>query len=600
VAADHDWHRNVRDLLDLEYAVKLLSGLANGPRFLQQAPSGALPHMATDAATKAHNDRPFFAAAWRIGLWDPSGRQALSALTSVSGLIQHGGRPMHTLGEQEYAQVLSTDAPLRLIAGACTHRPGFLVNASELASLVHIWPTANTAHIRATPLAQLESLAPPSALADGTPLGYCACAGERRPVCIPYRLRKEHVHVMGRSGVGKSTMLEGMILDDIAAGAGVAIFDPHGDLIQSVLARLPLSHADRTVYLDPGDPDWVPLWNPLQPRFDHERGRTADDLVAVFKSFVEGWGDRLEHLLRHVFYGAMSLSECTFLDVYHLLRTKTDESEALRKAILGAVDSPAARLFFAHDLTKYGKDDLGPPRNKLSKLLLSGGGSLMLSQPESRLDLREIMEEGRILLVNLSNVGAQVRGILGSFMLAQLYIAAGKRSASASEERLPFHIYCDEAHRFATDALDYIVAEARKFNVSLVLAHQYLRQFTRQRVDSLSCAGSAVIFNVDAHDAQFLKKDFRGQVTADDIIALEPYQAIGRISGHVVRFNTYDHTVAPDMARAQAIIRQSYERYYRPAEKIKENLRQHAASYAAPCLGVSTDSGEGVFEYDTF
>ena len=160
--------------------------------------------------------------------------------------------------------------------------------------------------------------------------------------------------------MGKSSAMEHMILDDLNKGFGVAVIDPHGDLVERLLCLLPEGAIERTICFNPGDPDWIPLWNPLQPIAGQDVGRTADDLLGAFKSFVTGWGDRLEHLLRHAFYGLMHLPGSTLLDVANLLRNTSDESKRLRTEILQVVDNAVARPFWLHDFQKYGKDDFGP------------------------------------------------------------------------------------------------------------------------------------------------------------------------------------------------------------------------------------------------
>ncbi len=135
-------------------------------------------------------------------------------------------------------------------------------------------------------------------LSEGTCIGHCSCAGVRHRVCIPDELRLAHCHVIGCQAKGKSTFIEHMVCHDVRQGHGVAVFDPHGALVKRLLALMPEERADSVIYVDPGDPDWVPIWNPLQCRSALGPDRVADDLVSAFKSFVDGWGDRLEHLLR--------------------------------------------------------------------------------------------------------------------------------------------------------------------------------------------------------------------------------------------------------------------------------------------------------------
>ena len=277
------------------------------------------------------------------------------------------------------------------ILGA-TYRPGFLVNSSELAGFVHI-PPAGILEFYQPPIAILETLPVRNTdIHKGTPIGKCEYAGIEYPVCISPEFRRRSTHIIGRPGYVKSTTMARMILDDIDKGMGVAVLDPHGDLIEDLLCMIKEKHIEKTIYFDPGDPDSVPLWNPLKRRPGQDVSRTADNLVAAIKSVVTGWGDRLEHLLRHGLYALLQLPDSTLLDLSDLLRRNTAESDRIRKEILKVIDNQTARLFWKNDFNQYSKEALEPPKHKLSKLLVSGTISLMLAQPENLIDFRHIMD----------------------------------------------------------------------------------------------------------------------------------------------------------------------------------------------------------------
>lgn len=522
VPAEHNWHRNVQALLDLEYLAKLLGGSWSAYRYAQQAPSGDLRQMAGDLEIKAHSDKPFFAAAIRIAVWgSEDAGQLLLPLGSLKSLIQHGGRPLDQLTNQDYAREVNPDRIQDMLRLGLTYRPGFLVNSWELTSLVHV-PAIVATESHRLPVASLETLLPRRSLVEGTRIGTCNRAGCEEPVSIPPKVRTCHVHIIGRPGSGKSTLMGHSIMDDIERGCGVALIDPHGSLVRDLLCMIRKEHADRVIYLNPADPLYVPLWNPLHSGALPDPGRAASDLVRTFQSIVEGWGDRLAHLLRHAFFALLHVPGASMRDVADLLRKGTPASNQIIRLILESpMTNDLARAFWTEDFPGYGKDDLRPPQHKLSKLLLGGTVAMMLSQPESRINLRQIMDEGRILLVDLSNLGADVRDTLGCFILSQVHLTALGRLATAHEQPLLFHTYCDEAHRFVTGAMEDLIAETRKFGVSLTLAHQYLKQFTESRADALANVGSTIIFNVDSKDAGHLQKDLRGKVTVEDLTTLD-------------------------------------------------------------------------------
>jgi len=604
VKPEHNWYRNVQILLDLEYTIKLVSGLQAPQKYLQQAPSGDLRQMAWEVETKAHNDKPFYAAAIRLGILSPEkqGLMGLNPLSTFVNLFQHGGRPLQYLREQEYKEVVSLERITQMFLLGLTYRSGFLVNSSELAGIVHI-PPAELLEYRKPPMAVLQTLpVPDPCINTGTPLGTYTYAGVEYPVCIPPEPRSRSTHIIARPGQVKSTTMARMILDDIGKGKGVAVLDPHGDLIEDLLCLIKEEHVEKTIYFDPGNPNYVPIWNPLRRRHGQDLSRTSDDLVASIKAVVTGWGDRLEHLLKHGLYGLLQLPDSTLLDLSNLLRKKSTESDHLRQEILKVVDNQTASLFWDKDFNRYPNEAFDPPKHKLSKLLLSGTVSLMLSQPESLIDFRKIMDEGMILLVNLSTIGSEVREILGCFMLSLFHIAAITRSDIPKEMRKEFHIYLDEAHRFITDALEDIIAETRKFSVSLTLAHHFFSQFGTKKIDALSSVGTTIIMNVDSKDARYLTKDLRGLVQYEDLINLKLGEAIVRIGTEIVRVTLPGPLEIPEGHFRDAIIQRSHRLYYKPIQVVRDLIRQKDGRWGHSFSALTPNGSEDLkeFIYDEF
>ncbi len=610
VPFQHNWHQNVQVLLDFEYNYKLQGGFHAPQRYAQQSPSGDLKQMAWELENKAHNDKPLYFTAFRQAVLD-GGDQAdviLEAISTHAALYQHGGRPLIYLTEQDYIETLGNSHFEEMFTSGLTYRPGFLVNSLELSGLVHV-PPANICEKIEPTMEVLETLpVENSDLYSGTWIGTCSNAGDNVRVCVPDNVRGRSTHLIGKSGMGKSLTQEHMVLSDIEAGHGVAVIDPHGDLVERLLNLIPEHHIDRVIYFDPGDSEWVPIWNPLRRIPGQDIGRTADDIVQAIQSFIKGtgWGDRLEHLLRNMIYSLIHLPQGTFLDISTLLRKDSDEAKLLKKEILNYIDNETVQQFWRHDYNKYGKDDFGPPKNKLSKLLISETVSLMLSQPDSRFNFREVMDQGMILLVNLSNVGAKIRGILGCFILSLLHLAALSRSSIQSNQRKQFHIHCDEAHRFMTDSLEDLIAETRKFGVSLSLAHQYMSQFGRRKTDAFSSVGATIIFNVDSRDAKYLTKDLQRRVTVKDIVSLDVGEAIVRIGTDIVRIKTRGPMPASHEKTRARIIKESHEKYYQPIHEVRKRVRSRGDRWNKPFVpltNVSASGGGGQIEefvYDEF
>jgi len=472
------------------------------------------------------------------------------------------------------------------------------MNSWELAARIHL-PPGSIIESRRLPVKTLEILPPPKGkLLEGTPIGAARNEGIERHICIPEEIRRCHTHIIGRTGAGKSNCIEHMVLHDIRNGSGVVVLDPHGDTVERLVRLIPEKDIERTIYFDPSDPDWVPLWNPISLNPGQDIYRTTADLVAALKGVVEGWGDRLEHLLRNAFLAVLHLPNPTLLDVSNLLMKGSPVGDMLRADILSALKTPALRNFWECDFKGYRHDELAPPKHKLSKLLLSGTVSLMLSQAESRINISKIMEEGQILLVNLGNLGSQVREVLGCFLLALLHIMALKRSSLRAENRRPFHIYCDEAHRFVTDALEDIIAETRKFAVSLTLAHHYMRQFKAEKADALATVGSTIIFNVDSNDARYLLNNLREEVEVKDIVGLGLGEAVARIGTEIVKIKTFKPQSELRDDIRERIIGLSHERYYKPISEILQAIRQPRGARRIPARDDSKVPPPGEFYYE--
>ena len=609
VSAANNWHRNIEVLTDLEYMIKLLSNAGHTQRYAQQAPSGALGQMAGDVESKAHNDKPFYTAVFRVAVVgeDDDMEKHLQSLRVFSSLFQHGGRPLNFITQIQYKSVLSTEQIRQMFLLGLTYRPGFLVNSSELTGLVHL-PDASIAEQFETDIDQVETLTVllGSRLSEGTPIGTITVAGQESVVCIPEELRFGHAHLIGKPRQGKSTLKENMIIDDIRKGHGLAVLDPHHDLAERVLSLIPEEAIDRVIYFNPSDPDWVPLWNPMQKIPGQDIGRITADLIGVLKSFVSGWGDRMEHLFRQSIRGLLHLQGTCLRDVYDIL-CKSDDIKEIRDLVLEVAQDGMARRFWKDEIGEYRSDELGPPKNKLSKLLLSNTTvSLMLSQTQSTFNFRRIMDDGMIFVADLSpSLGKELTQAIGGFIVALMYISALSRSDMPRERRRPFHIYLDEAPKFVTDTLEEIITEAPKHGVSLTLAHQFLRQFDTKKIDALGSVGTTIVFNVDSRDAGYLSKDFRNKAKVNDFINLERGEAIVRCGTEIAKIKTLGPLEIPEKNFKDRIIAESRRKYCMPASEVRrmvEQRRERASKPFAP-LGVVADDRKrislpGKFEYD--
>lgn len=577
----HDWHQNVEILKDIEFLSKTITDPRSAYRIKQQLPSGDIRNMASEVESKAHNDKPFFSVALRAGIVTTKNIDDLRALTSFSNLFQHGGRPLQIITDGDYKNILTDEQIKEMFQRGLVYKPGFLLNSDELAGLIHI-PNTEYFKEEGIPLNYLENKSKnikKESVDEGIKIGFSSYAGKTTPVFINNILRKTSTHIIGRSGSGKSTQMENMIMQDIKSDQGVAVIDPHGDTIKRLLKLIPENKVDSTIYIDFGNSDWIPIWNPLQRIHGQDNGRTADNLVSSFKSIIKGntWGDRLEHLLRNGIYGLLHLDNSTFYDLLILFEQNSKKSKQkiyLTKKILNSVQNEVSKRFWSNDFNGYRRDDFAPTHHKLSKLLNSDESiSLMLTQPDNLIDFQKIMNNEKILLLDLSNISSDSRGILGSYLLSFLHNLLLARSKQKYSDRKSFNIYCDEAHIITTDRLEDMIIESRKFGVNLTLAHQYLSQFNNSQRDALLSVGTTIIFNVDLFDARFFTKDLQGKVDAKDIANLETGEAIARIGTEIVKIKTAPPIAIPQKNYMDKIITNSYENFYRKSELVRMQVK---------------------------
>lgn len=580
---ENNWHRNVKILTDLEYTVGQINNLGAIQRYAQQSPSIDLHNMATRVESKAHNDKPFFTTALRIAVLGTNyNLRHLKQLSVFANLFQHGGKALDYLNDTDYKNKLSIYQIKDMFTLGLTHRNGFLVNSSELVGLVHIPPAGIFENYQIN-FDMLEPLAREQVdLSQGTLIGYAEIATRQNPICITDEIRPKHIHTIGRPGMGKSLLEKHMILSDIDKGYGVALLDPHGDLAEDILEHIPKEKVDKVIYFNPADPDWIPIWNPMSPIADQDVGRATDDLIGVFKGIVSGWGDRMETLLRQSIFSLKHIAGTSLLDVYELLQKDSRASELNKKLILQVINDGIARKFWENEFPKYAPHELSPPKNKLSKLLLSGPVSLMLSQPHSFIDFTRIMNEGYVFIANLSDLGSEVLEILGGFLLATMHMTALGRSRIPVEKRRYFYIYLDEAHRFVTDSLEEVITDTRKYNVGLTLAHQFLKQFSPKKIDALANTGTTIVFNVDSKDASYLSKDFQEKVQVKDFLNLDIGQALVRVANKMTKIKTPGPIKAPKHNFKEQIINNSRRLYYRPAEDVRKMIAKRMDRAAQP------------------
>jgi hypothetical protein len=537
-------------------------------------PTSQLAQQASEVESKSNSDRPFFAVDVRIGILGYSNGAAtelLRGLTVPMNLFLHGGRPLMFLSHDDYAPYLQTDQVRDMFLFGRTYRAGAILNSTEASGLLHIPPLLEFAQRGVA--ADIVDTFPVKGdiFSSGIHIGTTVRTAQPRNVYIPEKRILHHLASLGLSGKGKSTVLCKICLEMASRGHGVAILDPHGDLGDMFLACIEEEWLDRVIFLDLGDVVHIPVWNPLAQQEGVRPSRLTDDFLGAFSRITTNWGDRLETLLRQAFYGLIHTGQGTLSEAATLFSTKSKGRETIRQRILDVVTNRKAREFWEDEFLGYGHEQVAPVQHKLSKLLLEDSVELMLSQPESRIDFRKIMDEGMLLVVNLSTLGPGRGDLLGSLILSLLHLTALCRSDITPDKRKPFLVCADEAPRFVSDSLEHMIAECRKYKVGLLLAAQSLGQFKdKSRAEALGMVGTMIAFNASAIDASHVAKNLGPDVDWKDLTRLDEREAIVRIDTDVVRIMTPWLEAPSDTSICERAKQLSWERYCRPASELIE------------------------------
>ncbi len=462
----------------------------------------------------------------------------------------------------------------------------FLLATDELATLWH--PPTSLVKVPAMAVVESREAEPPVRLPTPKEHPHLAVLGQaqfrnRRQLCglLPDD-RRRHLLIEGKTGMGKSTLLERLILGDIAAGHGVALIDPHGDLCDSIVMGVPSFRSNDVVLFDVADASHPLAFNVLTCSHPSRRALVASGIVAGFKKiWGEFFGPRMEHILRNSLLTLTEVPGATLLSVVRILG-----DARYRESVVARVSDPVVRNFWEREFAswppKFQAEAVAPVYNKVGQLISNPLLRNILGQSESTVDLRSIMDEGKVLLVNLSKgrVGEDASALLGAFLVTSLQQAAMSRADRAEADRRDFHLFIDEFQNFATDAFATILSEARKYRLSLTVANQYLDQIdeaTRSAV--FGNVGSMISFQVGVDDAEILAEQFGGDLTPKDLLTLPRYQAYAKllIDGHPSRPFSL-RTLAPASRspkheqRALSIRRYCRQRYGRSVEAVEREI----------------------------
>jgi hypothetical protein len=337
--------------------------------------------------------------------------------------------------------------------------------------------------------------------------------------------RKRHMYIIGKSGSGKSFLLNLLTLSDVFHNQGFAVVDPHGDYAQDIMRFIPESRKDDVVYFNPADTEFPVAFNPMEVSDPSRRNNVASEIVGVLKKmFADSWGPRLEHILRFTLLALLETPDTTLLGITRMLSDKKYRNE-----IIANITDPVVKAFWVNEFAswneKFASEAVAPVLNKVGAFTANPLVRNLIGQPKSSFSIRKIMDEGKILIVNLSlgKINEDNAGILGALMITKIQLEAMTRADIFNiDDRKPFYLYVDEFQNFATESFATILSEARKYGLYLTMANQYVAQMPEEVRDAVfGNVGSMVTFRVGADDAQSLSKYFEPVFEPLDLVNLD-------------------------------------------------------------------------------
>ncbi len=504
----------------------------------------------------------------------------------------------------EQKRILSDPYQLALYRKRAFDHKGFTMNIEEVATLCHL-PHTNVE----TPYilwASSQTAEPPANLPivtdqfrqDLSPVATTNFRGHNTMFGMPRTDRSRHLYIIGQTGVGKSGLLELLTISDIYSPYGFAVVDPHGDYAINILRRIPAERANDVIYFNPADTDFPMAFNPLEVTDPKLKTHTASELIGVLKRMFESWGPRLEYILRYSLLALLDYPNATMLDITRILTEKK-----FRQDVMRYVQDPVVRNFwnieFASWNDKFAAEAVAPVLNKVGAFVANPLVRNIIGQPKSSFNVRQIMDEGKILLVNLSRglLGEDNAALLGSLLVTKIQLAAMSRADMPADQRTPFYLYVDEFQNFATDSFATILSEARKYGLNLTVANQYTAQMAIEVKDAVfGNVGSIIAFRMGADDARVMLRYFEP--------AFEEYDLVHMHNRHFVISMTIEGEKTPAFSSislnlpplqtdySAAIVENSHRLYASSLESVERyvNDRYSAQDFGRP-LNSSGPSG---------
>ncbi|MDI6591572.1 MAG: type IV secretion system DNA-binding domain-containing protein [Patescibacteria group bacterium] len=418
--------------------------------------------------------------------------------------------------------------------------------------------------------------------------GLTTFRSERKKFGIKTDDRRRHVYIIGKTGMGKTAMLENMAIQDIQKGHGVGFIDPHGEAAERLLDFIPSHRINDVVYFNPADLEYPIAFNVMEKVDLEHRHLVAGGLMGVFKKiWPDVWSARMEYILNNCISALLEYQNSTLLGVNRMLA-----DPEYRKKVVDRVTDPVVKSFWVQEFARYTQrlevEATAAIQNKVGQFISNPLVRNIIGQVQSTIDMRKVMDERKILIANISKgrIGEDNSRLLGALLITKLQLAAMSRVDIPEEERRDFYLYVDEFQNFATKAFVNILSEARKYRLALILANQYIAQLEEMTPIGKSSevrdaifgnVGTIVCFRVGAEDAEFLEKEFLPEFNAQDLVNLPKYNIylklmIDGLTGRPFSAETLPPFPKPEKSNKEKIIRVSRERYGTPRKIVEEKI----------------------------
>ncbi len=400
--------------------------------------------------------------------------------------------------------------------------------------------------------------------------------------------RRRHVYVIGKTGMGKTSMIQNMAVQDILEGRGVGFVDPHGEAAEDLLNFVPSSRINDVIYFNPADLQYPLAFNVMEKVGVEHRHLVAGGLMGVFKKiWPDVWSARMEYILNNTILALLEYPGATLLAVNRML-----SDSDFRQKVVDEITDPVVKSFWVNEFARYAQryevEATAAIQNKVGQFISAPLIRNIIGQSDSAINMREIMDEKKILIMNLSKgrIGEDNSTLLGALLITKLQLGAMSRVDIPEEQRNDFYLYVDEFQNFATESFANILSEARKYRLALTLSHQYIAQMDEMVRDAVfGNMGTLVSFRVGAEDAEFIEKEMLPYFGAQDLVNLAKYHIylklmINGIAGKAFSARTLFPFPRPEVSNRDKIIKVSRERYGTPREEVEEKISKWAGFVA--------------------